>query len=275
MFNQLEKLLKLPRLYEVTEFVFWQEDYISKQLLDIHLDVNDDLASRKPAFLDRSVEWIRSVVPPDRYPRLLDIGCGPGLYAERFVKTGYAVTGIDFSKRTIDYARKHAEEQNLPIRYICENYLDMTLRESFDFAALIYCDYGALSAAGRRKIMDHAYRRLRAGGRFLLDVCSLRQYESTEENRSWSVQDGGFWSGERHYCLNTVKKYEQNTVLNQTVVVTKNGSKVYNIWNHCFSESDLVKEANDSGFHAVETFGDVTGQPYSDESMTIAVLLEK
>ncbi len=74
MINQLEKHLKLPRLYEVTEFMFWQEDYISKQLLDIHLDVNDDLASRKPAFLDRSVEWIRSVIPPDRYPRLLDIG---------------------------------------------------------------------------------------------------------------------------------------------------------------------------------------------------------
>ncbi len=51
------------------------------------------------------------------YPLLFDIGCGPGIYAEKFARQGYYVTGIDFSKRSIDYAKNSALKQGLDISY--------------------------------------------------------------------------------------------------------------------------------------------------------------
>ena len=275
MFEQLEQYLKSPELYETTENIFWKDEHISKQLLKIHLDPNDDLASRKLSFIDHSVSWIKTIVPPERYRNLLDIGCGPGLYSERFAEAGYSVTGIDFSSRSIEYARAITETRNNAITYVCEDYLHMTIHDSFDFAVMIYCDYGALSTDNRKRLMKNAYERLRIGGRFLLDVCSLRQYVDFEESRTWEVQDGGFWSADRYYCLRNDQKYPENTTINQYLVVTRDETRAYNVWNHCFSKNDLISEAEAAGFHTIQVFGDVGGTLYSEDSMTIAILLEK
>lgn len=275
MFHQLEQYLKPPALYGTTEYVFWQEEHISKKLLEIHLDPSDDLASRKPYFIDRSVSWIKTIVPPEQYRRLLDLGCGPGLYSERFAQAGYRVTGIDFSSRSIEYARASSKQQNASITYVCEDYLHMTIQDSFDLAVMIYCDYGALSAENRKRLMKNAFERLRSGGKFLLDVCSLKQYDAFEECRTWEVLDGGFWSAERHYCLRNDMKYRENTTLSQYVVATRDETRVYHVWNHCFSKSDLIFEAEMAGFQTIQVFGDVTGTPYTEDTMTIAILLEK
>lgn len=49
--------------------------------------------------------------------RVLDIGCGGGLLAERFAASGAAVTGIDLSQVAIDAAKRHANETGLIIDY--------------------------------------------------------------------------------------------------------------------------------------------------------------
>ena len=275
MFEQLEQYLKSPELYETTENIFWKDEHISKQLLKIHLDQNDDLASRKLSFIDRSVSWIKTIVPPEQYRTLLDIGCGPGLYSERFAQAGYRVTGIDFSSRSIEYARAVAGTQNNDITYVCQDYLHMTIQDSFDFAVMIYCDYGALSTDNRKRLMRNAFERLRSGGKFLLDVCSLKQFDGFPESRTWEVQDGGFWSADRYYCFRNDQKYPKNTTLSQYLVITHDGTRAYHVWNHCFSKSDLISEAEAAGFHVIQVFGDVAGAPHTEDSMTIAILLEK
>ncbi len=275
MFEQLEQYLKLPRLYEPGEFMFWKDDYISRKLLEVHLDPNVDLASRKPEFIDRSVDWIAKTAPTARYTRMLDIGCGPGLYAERFAAKGYAVTGVDFSEHSIAYARGETIKRGIGIAYVCEDYLKMSIPGEFDIAVMIYCDYGALSTKDRASIMRHAFERLRPGGKFLLDVCSLRQYDAFSEGRTWEVQEGGFWSEQRCYCLHNDKKYPEHTTLNQTLVITKNETRLSNIWTHCFSKEELAAEAEAAGFHTTGVFENVAGDTYSDDGMTIAIMLQK
>lgn len=275
MFNLLEKCLRPPEIYTASASIFWNDEYISKRLLEIHLDPNMELASRRPDFIERSVNWIRETVSPRQYPKLLDIGCGPGIYAEKFAKIGYEVTGVDFSKHSIEYARNIARTQSLPITYICEDYLKMELQDYYDFVTLIYCDYGALSTENRKLLMKKVYDRLNPRGKFLLDICSVRQYESFEENKTWEIQDGGFWSADRYYCLNSNRKYQDFTTLSQAVVITQAETKIYYIWNHCFTKDSLIDEAAEAGFHPIQICSDVAGKPYTDDSMTIAILLEK
>ncbi len=132
--------------------------------------------------MDRSVDWIAGLLPPAQFLRLLDLGCGPGLYAQRFCRHGYRVTGVDLSERSLDYARQSARKSGLAIDYVRQNYLDLDVPGSFDVAVMIYCDYGVLSEANRKRLLANVRKALRPGGCLLLDVFTPKQYEGREEN---------------------------------------------------------------------------------------------
>lgn len=130
------------------------DDYILKQMLKAHLDPDFNGASRKLDFIDKSVSWIKQVMPSQKYSSLLDIGCGPGLYAERFTPEGYMVSRVDFSRRSICYAKHSAIKAGLNIHYICQNYLALDIGRQFDLSTMIYCDYGPLSTDNRRIVLQ-------------------------------------------------------------------------------------------------------------------------
>lgn len=268
--------LDRPELYKKSKSCFWNDEHISKQMLAAHLDADFEGASRKLDFIAQSVHWIEEIVPPRTYNALLDIGCGPGLYTERFCQAGYTVTGLDFSKRSIDHAKKSADQQSLDITYVYQDYLTMEYHNLYDLVTLIYCDYGALSAENRKILLQKIYYSLKDGGRLLLDVFSMVQYTVFEENKTWKVYEyGGFWSPKKHLSMNARYKYENHITLEQTIVVTSQDVKEYCIWNCCFTLERLVKEMSDAGFQVVQVFGDVAGRAYEEESPTIAILLEK
>ena len=276
MFHQLCTLLEKPPLYTKSKAAFWDDEYISKQMLKAHLDPGFEGASRKLDFIDSSAAWIKKTVNPTLYPTLLDIGCGPGIYAERFAKAGYQVTGIDFSKRSIAYAKDMATQQGLNIKYLYQNYLSMDLKETFDFCTMIYCDYGALSSDDRQIIMSRGYRHLRQGGRFLLDVFSMTEYDAFQEGQSWKMCNGdGFWKDGEYIELSGRYKYPGNVTLEQTIVISDADSAAYYLWNTCFTKDLLIQEALAAGFHVCGIFSDVAGGAYQEECPTIAVLLEK
>lgn len=51
--------------------------------------------------------------------KLLDIGCGGGIFAEAAAAAGAEVIGIDLAPASIDIAREHAAASGLRIRYEC------------------------------------------------------------------------------------------------------------------------------------------------------------
>lgn len=267
---------KKPPLYAKSESAFWNDAYISKQMLKAHLNPEFEGASRKLDFIQKSVVWIKELVNPGSYPALLDLGCGPGIYAERFAKEGYQVTGIDFSERSINYAIESALQQELNITYLFQDYLEMNLEREFDFAVMIYCDYGALSASDRQIIMRNAYQHLKSGGKFLLDVFGMAKYNAFVESQTWKICDNnGFWREGGYLELNGSYKYAGHVTLEQTSVVSDEEIKTYYIWNTCFTREALIAESKEAGFQVCGVFGDVAGSPYDKDGCTIAILLEK
>jgi len=127
-------------------------------MLEAHLNPQEEAATRRHEFLDRSVQWISKIAPPSRYKSLLDLGCGPGLYAQRFHEAGYSVTGVDFSRRSIAYAIEQAKLLGSAIEYHYQNYLTMNYRNQFDVVTLIYCDYAVLPLADRLLLLKRIYK---------------------------------------------------------------------------------------------------------------------
>jgi len=158
MVKQLQVYLTQPKLYEKTVEKFWNDPHISKGMLETHLNPNTNAASRKPEFIDQSVSWLSSMLSKES--SMLDIGCGPGLYTQRLSELGYRVTGLDFSERSIEYAKTHDSKT----KYVLMNYLEMDYHEQFDLITLIWCDYGALVLEDRITLLKKVYQALNPGG---------------------------------------------------------------------------------------------------------------
>lgn len=275
-----EKLLHLlrerPEEYAPGESMFWDDPHISKGMLATHLDPTEDLATRKIDFVRRSADWIARIADPTVRPRLLDLGCGPGIYAELFCRHGFEVTGVDLSPRSIAYAKEHAAAEGMDICYLCKNYLDMDDEASFDVATLIYCDFGVLSGENREALLKKAYRALKPGGLFITDVCTMKQFEGREEERTWSCSDGGFWSGRPHACLHVFYRYyDQRNILDRYVIAEENSVRCYNIWNHGFTAEELEAGLKTAGFASVDFYGDIAGGTLTEDTKTICAVAQK
>lgn len=239
-------------------------------MLEAHLDPDTDAASRKPGFIDRSVKWIASLLPEGA--SLLDIGCGPGLYTKRFADKGLRVTGMDFSERSISYARENDKKSD----YVFMDYLQMDYENAFDMITLIYCDYGALIPDERDELLRRIYRALKPGGRFLFDVFTPVRTSGIQEGTSWEIcPQGGFWSAGPYICLNAVYRYNENVSLDRYVIIEENAVHCYNIWDTSFTTDSLLDEVLPAGFTCDGFYADVTGTPYYAGSETLCAVFRK
>lgn len=278
MFEELKNINKRPKPFECyTAEDLWTNEHTSEQMLQYHLNEDVDLSSRKASFIDASVNWIAAHFEIDDQTRIADFGCGPGLYASRLARRKAQVTGIDFSARSIAYAREAARKEQLAIRYIHENYLSYSPKDTFDLIIMIMCDFCALSPEQRALLLRKFSKLLRPGGAVLLDVYSMSAYHKREETASYEAnQLNGFWAAEPYYgFLNTFKYDKEHVVLDQyTIVTADQQNTVYN-WLQYFSIDALKQEFEENGLQIEETYANVAGAALVQESPEIAVVARR
>lgn len=61
---------------------------------------------------------LRAILPAGRPLRILDMGCGPGVFAQVCAELGHDVTGVDFSRRMILTAESLAADRGLSCRFV-------------------------------------------------------------------------------------------------------------------------------------------------------------
>ncbi len=278
MFKELEIINERPEPFQFyTASVLWNDEHTSKQMLSFHLNEAVDVSSRNAEFINRSVEWIAFEFNIGSNIRIADFGCGPGLYATRLAKRGANVTGIDFSKRSIAYAKEVADREHLNIRYVHQDYLEFETEDRFDLVLMIMCDFCALSPTQRKMILGTFHKVLKPGGSVLLDVYSLWAFQQREETATYEVnQLNGFWSPNKYYgFLNTFLYDEEKVVLDKyTVIEPEQTRQVYN-WLQYFAPEDLENEFVEAGFFIQGIYSDVAGNPYHRKSSEFAVIAKK
>ena len=261
-----------PVLYEKGNSVMWTDNHISKQLLDVHLNSEIDLASRKTTTIKSTVDWILENSDLSKL-NILDLGCGPGLYSEILAREGHKVTGVDFSSHSIKHAKKEAEKKNLNIIYLNENYLELSLAENtFDLVILIYTDFGVLLPQERDQLLGIIKNVLKPKGTFIFDVLNDKDIETKTSPKSWEVSEQGFWKDKPYLALSDSYLYEEERViLYQHILMDEQENiDLYRFWTHFFSHSDLSKILNDHGFLKVDFYEDVLqkGDVWSGDNVT-------
>jgi len=265
-----------PALYEKGSMELWTDEHISKGMLEAHLNPNLDGATRKHTTVQDIVKWISGVAPSNKYHDLLDLGCGPGIYAEEFYKAGYNVTGLDFSQRSISHAEKSASKNNLPIMYHQGDYLRMDFVEKFDLITLIYCDFGVLSTDDRANLLKKIHSALKPNGLLIFDVFSPHQYAGIDENKNWEYAENGFFSNEPHLCLHSLYRYdEHNTFCKQHIIITEQNIRHINVWEHTFTKNELSQDLSLAGLSAKDFYGSISGANYCESGKEICVIAQK
>lgn len=276
MLEQLFSFIQRPELYQSSTSKFWDDEHIFKGMLESHLDPDWDAATRSHKFVDKSVDWIVSILPPKKYPKLLDLGCGPGIYAEKFYEKSYCVTGVDFSERSINYAETNAQMKNMDIKYHLQNYLQLSIKDEFDIVTLISCDFGVLSDDNRSLLLRKIHSALNSNGALVFDAFTPRYYKGKPEAKSWEYCQSGFWKEAPHICLNSLYRYDDsNTFLNQTITITADSIDCYNIWEHTFTTEELKRDLVAAGFTKVDFYGDIAGAKYDSDGEIICVVAQK
>jgi SAM-dependent methyltransferase len=124
--------------------------------------------------------------------RLLDLGCGTGRLLLPFARRGYCVLGVDLSAEMLRVAAEKAAAAGLNVHLVRANLveLDGLSDGSFDYAACLFSTLGMVAgAAARRRVVRHAYRLLRPGGRFVLHVHNRWFNVWDPQGRAWLLRD--------------------------------------------------------------------------------------
>jgi hypothetical protein len=114
------------------------------------------------------------------------------------------------------------------------------------------------------------------GGRFIVDVCSLHQYETRPEETRWSFSESGFWSPEPHACLSSFLRYDDvQTYAERYIIVERDSIRCFNIWNHRFSANELMADLKNAGFESPDLFDTVAGDCMTGSCETICSVARK
>ncbi len=277
MYDTLSRFLERPAPFSTsTVKTLWTDPHISGEMLRLHLDGNSDLASRRPTTIDAFVGWLDARLPLAGRA-LLDLGCGPGLYAERFAGRAAKVTGIDFSPGSIQHARQAAEAAGVAIDYRVADYLEADLPPGQDIVTLIYGDFGAIAPAARRLLLDKVHESLVPGGHFLLDVFStgmlagLRE-EATVERR---LMDG-FWAKGGYVGFRARFLYPEAAIgLDRYLIVTPDRAFTVDNWLQYYTPASIAAELSAAGFTDIGIADVTTGGHWDGGAGAFAVIARR
>lgn len=180
----------------------WHDPAFSERMLREHLSQDHDAASRRAAIIDRHVQWIHDHLLQQQPARILDLGCGPGFYANRLAALGHTCTGIDYSPASVAYAQQQAAAQQLTSTFIHADIRHADYGSGCDLVMLVFGEFNIFKPQDARQILRKAHAALKPGGTLLLEPhhdAYIRQMG--QQPNTWYTAESGLFSEQPHLVL--------------------------------------------------------------------------
>ncbi len=257
----------------------WNDPDFSRRMLREHLDESHGAASRQTVERDRQINWLWHHLGLETGARVLDITCGPGLYAVDLATRGCQVTGVDFSPAAIVYARELAKKRG--VQNAC-TFLEQDVRKmdfagaDFDAAIFLYGQLAVFPAEEARLLLRRTARALRPGGHLVVE---LLDQDSVDKRPGtwWYTDDTGLWGdapflhlGERFWLDEERMSIERFSILH---LDTGELDEII-LCDQSYAIETMGAMMEESGFAGVKSFPAWDGLPLNDANEWIVYLAQ-
>ena len=263
-----------PRPWAEGEKIPWHDPDFSRRMLKEHLSQKHDAASRRTPIIKKHVDWIHSFVLDRKPSRILDLGCGPGLYTARLARLGHVTVGIDFGPASIAYAVEHAPEN---CTYTLGDIRATDFGFGYDLVMLIFGEFNVFRPEDAKLILRKAHAASKPGGRLLLEVSTFDAiHEIGIQPATWYSAENELFADEPHLCLmESFWDEEQSVAIERYFIVDVASGEVrrYSASSQAYEDEQLAGMLEDAGFKTPEVFASLTGR--QGETSEMIVLLAR
>ncbi len=257
----------------------WHDPDFSRRMLREHLSQAHDAASRRTFIIDEHVDWIQRVVLNNRSSRILDLGCGPGLYSSRLAQRGHTCVGIDFSPASIEYARATAQSQQLACDYHLDDVRYADYGTGYDLTMFIFGEPNVFRPEDLQRILRKASAALNDGGHILLEVHPLAVVQRLGHQRAtWYTLEQGLFSERPHLVLfESFWDEAQSVAIERFYIVD---AETYEVTPHsssmqAYTDDQYRYALQIAGFTDITFYSSLTGRPDERQPDLIAIVASK
>ncbi len=241
----------------------WNDPAFSARMLREHLSQEHDAASRRSEKIDKHVAWIHREWLRGRPSRILDLACGPGLYASRLARLGHTCVAIDFSPASIAYAEENAAREHLACSYRLQDLRQADFGTGFDLVMLIFGEFNVFQPNDATSILRRAFSALADGGRLVLEPHTFAAVRNIGEGeRSWYSAASGLFSDQPHLCLreNSWDDARRAATTRYFIADARTGEVVrYAASYQAYRDAEYRALLTASGFREIEFFPSLAG----------------
>ena len=105
--------------------------------------------------------------------KILDAGCGIGLYSLELAKRGYNITGIEIEKDKIETARTIARRAGINIKFLKDDLTNFKIKDKFD---LIICSDVLEHIKEDKKVIKNLSKILKKSGKLVITVPKITRF---------------------------------------------------------------------------------------------------
>ena len=268
-----------PKPWAEGEKIPWNDPDFSRRMLNEHLSQEHDAASRRFEIIDSHVRWIHDRILKRNPTRILDLGCGPGLYTNRLAKLGHRCVGIDFSPASIAYAREQAEEAGLECMYIQRDIRTADYGDEYGLVMSIFGEFNVFRPEEARGILEKARRALVPGGFLLLEPHTFEAVVKIgKQPPSWYSTEKGLFSDEPHlYLQENCWDTEGNVAIERYYIIDAATGEVvrHSASTQAYTDEDYRSLLAECGFGEVVFYSSLDGSTCSSGGDLIGILSQK
>jgi SAM-dependent methyltransferase len=267
-----------PEPWSEGEKIPWHEPGFSRRMLREHLTQEHDAASRRFEQIDAHVAWIHGVLASESV-RVLDLGCGPGLYTSRLSREGHDCVGIDHSPASIDWAREQAASAGLRCTYVLGDIRSVEYGAGHDLVMLTFGELNAFTRRDARQILERAREALAEGGLLLLEPHSFGSVRARAQRPPhWYTASRGLFSDRPHLCLWESFWHAESAALTERwfVVDVETGDVTPHAQSmQAYSDDEYRTLLWDCGFDEPRFYSSLTGAPFAPGSDLMVLLARR
>ena len=235
----------------------WDDPDFSERMLRVHLDEKDQAATRPEPQRKLIIDWLVGKLGLDERTYLLDLTCGPGLYAVEFARRGIPVTGIDFAPAAIAHAQRTAAVFRLDDR---ANFVRADVRlanlgsAAFDAAIMLYGQFTVFRPEEAQTLLAKVRNALTPGGAFVVEILDPEQIDYGHTTW-WRTPESGIWGddpcvdfGERYFDEGAGARVQRHHVLH----LGSGELDVVSVSDQVYEPEQFEAMAREAGFAEVE-----------------------